>query len=128
MQMIAALFVQSEGVYFGLDGVLAKIAMARLRVGRCDRCIALVRAARAAERGYCAMNTCHYCNANADCRPYGPRGEMVCFQCAFASPDREADTRRAFHAQIVAATGSGNVVVIGEETGPRPVSGRKSAQ
>jgi hypothetical protein len=49
-------------------------------------------------------------------RPYGKRGEMICFDCGML-PENKADTEAAFLAQCEAA---GPVVLIGEECGPRP--------
>lgn len=64
------------------------------------------------------MDCCHYCgSALKELRPYGPRGEMVCFTCAMETPERKAQTSRAFGMQLI---GAGPVVVIGEATGPRP--------
>lgn len=60
---------------------------------------------------------CHYCNKTNDLRPYGPKGAMVCFDCAMATPEREAETERNFLLQLNAC---GNFVVIGEEVGPYP--------
>lgn len=61
---------------------------------------------------------CHYCDTAHDLRPYGPRGSMVCFECAMASPERRAETGRNFGVQLDAA---GPVVVIdGTKVGPYP--------
>ena len=64
-------------------------------------------------------NTCFYCGRAHELRPYGPRGEWVCFGCAM-SPEHKAETEAAFRAQLEAC---GPVGVIGEETGPRPLRG-----
>jgi hypothetical protein len=61
---------------------------------------------------------CHYCCAQSDLRPYGPQGSMVCFKCAMATPEREAETERHFAAQINAITN--DAVVICTEAGPFP--------
>lgn len=37
---------------------------------------------------------CELCNAIAECRPYGPRGESVCFPCAMK--DEAAAVRQFF--------------------------------
>lgn len=66
--------------------------------------------------------TCYLCApgaAKTDLRPYGPRGEWVCFACAFATPERQAQTEQSFSAQLES---SGPVGIIGEETGPRPAT------
>lgn len=66
---------------------------------------------------------CYYCGpTDKGMRPYGPKGAWVCFACAMATPEREAQTGQAFGAQLEAA---GPVAVIGEETGPRPLDGGK---
>lgn len=65
-----------------------------------------------------AKRTCSLCNMVAELRPYGPRGAMICFQCAMA-PERKAETERAFLAQLDAC---GPVAVIdGSEVGPYPL-------
>lgn len=64
------------------------------------------------------MRTCTYCGESKECRPYGPRGEMICFHCAFSTPEREAQTKAAFTAQLDAA---GPHAVIGDEVGPYPL-------
>lgn len=62
---------------------------------------------------------CYYCSTTCDLRPYGPRGAMVCFSCATSTPEREAETKRNFGAQLDAA---GPVALIdGAEVGPYPV-------
>jgi hypothetical protein len=65
---------------------------------------------------------CHYCCETIDLidlRPYGPKGAMVCFPCATATPQREAEAKRQFGAQLDAA---GPVAVIdGTHVGPYPM-------
>jgi hypothetical protein len=63
---------------------------------------------------------CHYCSKSKEVRPYGPKGEWICFECAFASSDRKAQTEAAYTAQLNAA---GPMAIIGEGTGPRPLEG-----
>ena len=61
---------------------------------------------------------CFYCPTTFDLRPYGPKGAMVCFDCAMATPDREAETTANFAAQLNAA---GDLPMIdGTEIGPYP--------
>jgi len=61
---------------------------------------------------------CYYCDKTSDLRPYGPRGSMVCFQCAMSTPDRQSETERNFRVQLDAC---GDVAVIDEtEVGPYP--------
>jgi hypothetical protein len=65
------------------------------------------------------MSACHYCGTiNAECRPYGPKGEMICFACAFSTPERKRQTEQSFSAQLRAA---GPVAVVGGEEGPYPI-------
>lgn len=59
------------------------------------------------------------CGATFDLRPYGPRGEWVCFTCAMATPEDEAATRKSFGAQLDAA---GPIAIAGIEQGPVPYS------
>ncbi len=43
---------------------------------------------------------CIYCEASGDLRPYGPRGEWVCFACATSTLEREAQTKTQFISQL----------------------------
>ena len=61
---------------------------------------------------------CHYCGKTTDLRPYGPRGSMVCYQCAMSTPERSEEAGRNFGAQLAAITG--HVVLDGTEVGPYP--------
>lgn len=67
---------------------------------------------------------CCYCGEMKECRPYAKDGAMVCFKCSQATPERAAETERMFAVHL-AGCGQAAVVVIGEETGPRPVGGLK---
>lgn len=63
---------------------------------------------------------CHYCNSTTkELRPYGPNHLMVCFGCAMATPERKAEAGKNFEIHLMGC-GDG-VVVIGEDTGPRPL-------
>ena len=62
--------------------------------------------------------TCHYCGKTKELRPYGPRGSMVCFDCAMATPERKRETEQAMATQLNAIKG---VAVIGTEVGPYPL-------
>lgn len=65
---------------------------------------------------------CHYCGAtSADLRPYGPRGERVCFKCAFETPERKAQTEASFASQLNAA---GRVAILTDD-GPATCDPRK---
>ena len=61
---------------------------------------------------------CTECGKDDDCRPYGKNAAMVCFDCGMKD---EAEAKRQFAAQFLAATCVSDTVVIGEETGPRPL-------
>lgn len=70
------------------------------------------------------MKPCQTCNEqfeSYDLRPYGPGGSLICFDCAM-KPENKAETERQFSAQMNAATIHSNVVIIGEDTGPRPMN------
>jgi len=59
---------------------------------------------------------CYLCESTEELRPYGPQGEMVCFECAM-KPENYDTTCAMFDKQLSA---SGPIVIIGEECGPRP--------
>lgn len=61
---------------------------------------------------------CHYCEETTDLRPYGPKGAMVCFDCAMSTPERKAEAKRNFAQQLEAA--GPRVVLDGTEAGPYP--------
>jgi len=63
---------------------------------------------------------CTECNNDSDCRPYGDNGAMICFGCGMKDEER---TNRNFLSQLEAAAKLSNAVIIGEETGPRPMNG-----
>lgn len=60
---------------------------------------------------------CYTCDATFDLRPYGPRGEMVCFKCAFSTPERTKETEQMFAVQLGACT---VMSIDGSEAGPVP--------
>ena len=76
--------------------------------------------------------TCHYCGRTenfprvesrgpqVELRPYGPGGACVCFQCMTATPEREAQARRKFGAQLEAAEAAGSGVSTLTSGGPEP--------
>jgi hypothetical protein len=66
---------------------------------------------------------CHVCREEKDTRPYGPKGEPVCFACAFATPKAKAETEATFGQQLAAC---GDVVVAGGANGPYPYSPRRN--
>jgi hypothetical protein len=63
---------------------------------------------------------CTECKQDEDCRPYGHNGAYICFDCAMKDEER---TNRNFLAQLEAAAKQSSTVIIGEETGPRPMNG-----
>lgn len=63
---------------------------------------------------------CTECKQDEDCRPYGHNGAYICFECAMKDEER---TNRNFLAQLEAAAKQSSTVIIGEETGPRPMNG-----
>lgn len=65
---------------------------------------------------------CHYCgSADEELRPYGPGGNDVCFGCATATPEREADAVSVFGSLYEAAESASpvGVAAIGLSTGPQ---------
>jgi hypothetical protein len=37
---------------------------------------------------------CQQCGVIAECRPYGPNDEQICFDCAMATPESKAITEK----------------------------------
>lgn len=66
---------------------------------------------------------CDYCSNEDELRPYGENGAMICFDCAFATPERAATTEKNFLNQMNACGES--IVVIGAEAGPFPMGKRQ---
>lgn len=77
---------------------------------------------------------CHHCHApsspEVELRPYGPGGAFVCFPCATATPEREAQTAAAFGALLDAnsAVSPSGVVAIGAQDEPRPFNPEEAAE
>lgn len=72
-----------------------------------------------------ANGYCHYCGTTNDLRPYGPKGAMVCFDCAMSTPERKAEAEYNFAVQLDAA---GPVAMIdGTEVGPYPAKHAKTS-
>ncbi len=63
-----------------------------------------------------AEATCHYCGRSGDLRPYGPNHSFVCFTCATATPERNADAQRNFGRQLDVAS----CVAVVDGSGPYP--------
>jgi hypothetical protein len=61
---------------------------------------------------------CNECAQEQECRPYGKNAAMICFDCAMKD---EAETEKNYLMQLLAAEKESNVIIIGEETGPRPL-------
>ena len=61
------------------------------------------------------MRSCYICTSEKELRPYGPKGEDVCFQCAFSTPERKKQTEQSFELQVDAC---GELPVIGLNVGP----------
>lgn len=65
------------------------------------------------------MDACYNCGTTEkELRPYGPGGKPVCFDCAFATPEAQAQTEGAFDALLDAVIAVSPVVFIGTEEGP----------
>jgi len=61
------------------------------------------------------MMRCYLCDALSECRPYGPKGQGVCFSCAM-SPEQKGATEMMFGKTLDAC---GEIVVI-DDNGARP--------
>lgn len=69
------------------------------------------------------MDACCYgCGKTTDLRPYGPGGASTCFKCATSTPERKAQTERAFYANLEAAAAMSDIgsVVLSAERPPEP--------
>lgn len=71
--------------------------------------------------------TCYVCNEDKDVRPYGPKGEWICFDCAM-TPERKDTTERMFDMQFDAAVAAGDGVITLTENGPVPLSSMPDLQ
>ena len=61
---------------------------------------------------------CYVCNSgDEELRPYGPKGEMICYPCMISSPEKEEQARQQFRSQLDAC---GDSAVIGTNVGPYP--------
>ncbi len=69
---------------------------------------------------------CYSCGTeDKELRPYGPRGQMVCYACAFSTPEKKAETEKNYITQLQAAIEAGNgSVSVGTEAGPVPMSNK----
>lgn len=52
----------------------------------------------------------------SELRPYGPGGKMICFRCAFATPESEACTEANFEAIVEGTNAAGLPFIIGTFT------------
>lgn len=76
--------------------------------------------------GRSTKGVCYLClRPDVELRPYGPGGAWICFDCMISDPEREQAAKDQFLQQLDAAMDVSSVVILGEETGPRPVGGRK---
>lgn len=73
------------------------------------------------------ITLCKTCNKEEDCRPYGAKSAMICFDCMMASPEREREAERQFGAQLMAAAEVSPLVIIDGigGTGPMPYRGTR---
>lgn len=58
-------------------------------------------------RGFIAREedtVCEVCGTIDECRPYGPNGEQVCFNCAMATPESKAIAEKRMAAYIFGET------------------------
>jgi hypothetical protein len=71
------------------------------------------------------MSECQYCHKQAELRPYGERGAMICFSCAM-QPQNKSATERNFGMQLNAC---GDVALLdGTEVGPYPAKHHKDGK
>jgi len=64
-------------------------------------------------------NKCYLCPPDAprtELRPYGPRGQWVCYDCAM-KPENKAATEAAMEVAMRAAYEASDIVTIGTEDG-----------
>jgi hypothetical protein len=70
------------------------------------------------------MKKCEMCNTQenfpddpeSELRPYGPGGSMICFRCAFATPESEERTKQNFISIVEASIAATGVFIIGEDS------------
>lgn len=74
------------------------------------------------------MGICTLCNTEKDTRPYGVGGSLVCFECAMSTPERKQQAERMLDLHLRAAAAHCNVIVVGEQSGPRPFVNTKPLQ
>ena len=67
---------------------------------------------------------CYRCKGAKELRPYGPAGELVCFACAFATPEAKAETEKNFGRLL---DGAGPIAIL-TESGPQPLGGKRRGQ
>ena len=69
---------------------------------------------------------CAYCGTKTETRPYGAKGERICFRCAM-SPENKRTTERMFLGQLEAAEGTVGMAVLdtSDVNGPRPLQGEE---
>lgn len=58
-------------------------------------------------RGFIAEElpqVCEFCGAVAECRPYGPNDEQICFDCATATPEMKEIVEKKMASYIFGET------------------------
>lgn len=70
------------------------------------------------------MSKCTACSNDDELRPYGAGGAMICFPCSDATAESRLIRDQEFTRQLDAAAAVSGVIVVGEPTGPRPMSGK----
>lgn len=82
--------------------------------------------------GQCGRAENFQADSKSELRPYGPGGSLICYRCAFATPEAEARTEAAFGALLegAAAISPTGLVAIGDgcEDGPRPFDPQEAAE
>lgn len=53
---------------------------------------------------------CTVCNLSEDTRPYGKGGSLICYTCAMATPERQAEATRQLHARFAKLDGQPFVI------------------
>ena len=67
--------------------------------------------------------TCYYCETTKDLRPYGPKGALVCFKCAMATPERAKTAEDTYYGILDSIEGP----AILTDIGPTPMIGDTEA-
>lgn len=65
------------------------------------------------------MKDCSQCGRKKELRPYGKGGVSICFDCAMATPESQAETERQFKAALDDA---GPLAAVGDDRGVHPMT------